>query len=418
MTIRTKAARRLPLAIALACLLAFAPAAPSQHEEHPHGVGDQVAHMLEELQGILGFGAQRRVEFESISKSAFRKLYQDRMRSETKPDELRREALFLKLFGFVPDDFDYEATVLDLMSEQAWALYDFKRRNLYLADWAPDEALEFAMVHELVHAIDDQNFNLRRYMKSAKDSEAQLARLAAMEGQASWVMTEWALRQAERSLEDNRLAAIATASATRFEAEQFPVFASSPLYFREVMIFPYTDGLLFQHELIERFGQDGFEHVFVQPPTNTQQILQPDLYLEGFDPDPPRLESVKIPKGFRKIYDGTFGQLDHRILIEQHLGDEDFASLLDSWRGGQFEVSENRRTGRAMLRYASRWEDPEDAREYYHLYRQICERKWDDLELVDSGEGRCEGVSRNGRLTIALDGSVVRSVEGLPVVED
>lgn len=410
-------------ALAAACFAAGLPVLAADREagaqqQGESGVFEQVDSMLEDLREIMNFGPRRPVKFTTMSKAQFRALYQKRMREEQNRRQIRGEVLFLKLFGLVPNDFDYEKTVLNLLSEQAWALYDFKRQNLYLADWAPPDAQEFALLHELVHAVDDQNFNLLKYVEGAKDSEQQLARLAAVEGQASWVMTEWAMRQSGRSLVGNRLLAITTASATRFEAAQFPVYESTPLYFREALIFPYTDGLLFQHDLIDRFGMDGLERVFRQPPQTTQQVLQPELYLDGLAPQPPELPGVKLPKGFKRVYDGTFGQLDHRILLEQHLGDENRGELLDKWRGSQFEVREKRRTGESVLRYAVRWDDTDAAREYYHLYRQVCERKWDGLELVDSGPDRCEGIASDGRVLLEVDGHVVRSTEGLPAGND
>ena len=370
--------------------------------------------MIEAIAEIMGFGPRRPVAMKTISKAQFRKLYRDQLRKEQSPREMHNEKLFLRLFGLVPEDFDYEKTVLDLMSEQAWALYDFKRRQLYLADWAPEDVLEFAMVHELVHALDDQNFNLLKFVKAAKDGEAQLARLAVLEGQASWVMTEWVLQQSERSLEGNRLLAITTASATKFEAQQFPVYEQTPLYFREILIFPYTEGLIFQHDMIERFGRDGFRRVFERPPQTTQQILQPELYIAGQNPAPPGLPRMKAPKGYKRVFEGTFGQLDHQILIEHHLGEGDRRKLLDQWNGSQFRVYENRRDGKTMLQYAARWQDPEAASEYYHIYRQICERKWKGLELVNDGKDRCTGQRDGFHVTLELDGDVVRSVEGLP----
>ena len=378
-------------------------------------VFSQVDEMLEDVQRIMGFGPRRPIRTRAISKQEFRRLYETRMRQQQKPKEMERELLFLRMFGLVPEDFDYEETVLDLLSEQAWALYDFKRRRLYLADWAPRDALEYALVHELVHAVDDHHFNLRKYVESAPESERQLARLAAMEGQASWVMTQWVMERSDRSLEGNRLLAVAAASATRFEARQFPVYERTPVYFREVLIFPYTDGLLFQDALIQRFGSAGFRKVFEQPPATTQQIIQPELYLQSFDPHPPSMEDISIPKAFKRVYDGTFGQLDHRILLEHHFGENDRGELLDRWRGAAFEIYQERGGTGAVLRYAVRWDSPEAAREYYHLYRQVCERKWEGLELVDSGADRCEGTGPLGRVMLELDGSVLRSVEGLPL---
>ena len=400
--------------MAILALASVAVPAQASEDKAPR-VFQQIDSMLEELKDIMGFGPRGPIEHKTISKAAFRKLYATRMKQSQKPKELERELLFLRLFGLVPDDFDYEKTVLDLLSEQAWALYDFKQRELYLADWAPAEALEYALLHELVHAIDDHHFSLLKYVEGASESEGELARLAAMEGQASWVMTEWAMRQSDKTLEGNRLLAIATASATRFEAQQFPVYDSTPLYFREVLIFPYTDGLLFQDELVRRLGSDGFKRVFSQPPETTQQILQPSLYLRGVVPEAPPLSDHPLPKGFKRVYDGPFGQLDHRILLEHHLGEEDRGELLDRWRGAQFDIYTKRRSDESLLRYAVRWQDADAAREYYHLYRQVCERKRPGLALVNRGPDRCEGTTDTGRVVLEIDGNVVRSVEGLPL---
>lgn len=413
---RTKRAALGWFAVALLVAGTAVPVRAAEDDPRPAlDVFQRIDSMLDELKDIMGLGPRRPIEHKTISKASFRKLYATRMKQSQKPRELERELLFLRLFGLVPEDFDYEKTVLDLLSEQAWALYDFKQRELYLADWAPAEALEYALLHELVHAIDDHHFNLLKYVEGASESEGELARLAAMEGQASWVMTEWAMRKSEKTLEGNRLLAVATASATRFEAQQFPVYDSTPLYFREVLIFPYTDGLLFQDELIRRLGSDGFKRVFEQPPETTQQIFQPSLYLNGVVPEAPPLPKHQLPKGFKRVYDGTFGQLDHRILLQHHLGDDERGELLDRWQGAQFEIYEKRRTGETLLSYAVRWQDSDAAREYYHLYRQICERKRPGLALIDRGSDRCEGSTSAGRVVLEIDGNIVRSIEGLPL---
>lgn len=406
---RPSSGKRLLLALAASISLL-----PAQAPPEPEDVFGQIDAITAELREIMGFGPRRPVRAAMIDKPQFRRLFSKLMRTEYKPREIRNEVLFLRLFGLVPRDFNYEKTVLDLMSEQAWALYDYRARRLYIADWAPPEARTFALTHELVHAIDDQQFNLLKYIKRANGAEGQIARMAVLEGQASWVMTEWLMQQSGRSLVDNKLLAITTASATRFEAAQFPVYAETPLYFREVLLFPYTDGLLFQQAMIEEFGQAGLRRVFDEPPRSSQQILQPELYLQGLDPEPPALPALQKPPNFRRVYDGTFGQLDHRILLEHHLNIDDAEDLLDQWRGARFEVYENRRNGAALLRYAARWADSEAANEYYQLYRQICERKWSGLEMVDSGAGRCEGETALGRVVLEVSGDTVRSIEGLP----
>ena len=108
------------------------------------------------------------------------------------------------------------------MTEQAAALYDYKTKQLYLATWTPRDLQEAALVHELAHALADQHFDLRKYMKKSKGADGDVARAAVLEGQASWIMIEYTLRQNGQSLLDNSLSAVLAATASRFAAEQYP----------------------------------------------------------------------------------------------------------------------------------------------------------------------------------------------------
>ena len=187
----------------------------------------QVDGMLASLSEITGLEVRKPIPREMLTRDEIRELIESRIAQESNPEEVRREELFLKLFGFVGDDFDLKGEVVDVLTEQAIALYDFKTRRLYLATWTPEEMQEFALVHELAHALADQHFNLKRFVKRARSSEEDIARSAVMEGQASWLMTEHVLRQSGRSMVGNRLLAIAAASASKVEADRFPVFLGS-----------------------------------------------------------------------------------------------------------------------------------------------------------------------------------------------
>ena len=122
----------------------------------------------------------------------------DRVKEATQED-IRIEELTLKKFGFVPKDFDLAKTTVDLLTEQAAAFYDFHKKKLYITDWTSPDLREAALTHELAHAIADQNFNLGRFLKQAsKNDDGALARMAVMEGQATWLMSESIARRGGR----------------------------------------------------------------------------------------------------------------------------------------------------------------------------------------------------------------------------
>ena len=114
------------LAIALVplvlTLLLFIPVLPSQTHSHEDSettdIFEQVNSMLKDLREIMGFGSSLSIQHSLISQNEFRNLYRKQLQEEFNPKQIRAEVLFLKLFGLVTDDFDYETTLLDLMSEQ------------------------------------------------------------------------------------------------------------------------------------------------------------------------------------------------------------------------------------------------------------------------------------------------------------
>ena len=373
----------------------------------------QMDQMLASLASIMGFGADRPIERELLSRQQINELVESRLDDESQKEEIRREELFLRLFGFVSGDFDLAQQVADVLTEQATALYDYKTRKLYLATWTPGDMQEFALVHELAHAIADQRFDLGRFVKKSHTADGDLARSAVIEGQASWVMTEWLFQQTNRSLKDNPHLAAATAGASRYEAESYPVYSSAPLYIRETMLFPYTDGLIFQQRLVEELGQKAFRIPFETAPLTTRHILDPNSYLRDELPTKPRLLPLR-QKGLQRTSRGNVGQLEHRILVQQYMDSRAVADEISGeWRGGRFEVYENAARDAAALRYGSDWSSPAAARRMFDVYRKVCLQKLPGAALTLEKDGHFAGKSDWGWFEVRLIDRSVVSLEGL-----
>ncbi len=407
---------RLLLAV-LAVLLVASPAALRADEidvARGEALFSRIDSMLAELTEIFGFGADAPISRQLITRAEITELVETRLAEEIAPEEIRREELFLKLFGFVGEGFDLAEQVSDVLTEQATALYDYKTKSLYLATWTPDDMQEFALVHELAHAIADQRFDLGRFVKKSSSADGDLARSAVIEGQASWAMTEWLFQQTGRSLADERHLAAATAGASRYEAESYPVYASAPLYIRETMLFPYTDGLLFQQRLVEEYGRRAFRMVFEKPPLTTRHVLTPQSYISDELPSKPKLLPLRA-KGFERVSRGLVGQLEHRILAEQYAGTRELADALSrEWQGGRFEIYENKERDRAILRHGSDWTSPMAARKVFELYRDVCLKKLPGADLVLDEPKRFVGRSDWGWFDIQMLDAGIAGLEGLP----
>jgi hypothetical protein len=369
---------------------------------------------LRELAKITGLVARKKIDSAVISREKVNEILKARVREVASPEEIRAEELALKKFGLVPPDYDLAGSMVELFTEQAVALYDFHRQKLYLTDWTPSGTQEPALVHELAHALADQHFNLERYLKQAKENDdASLARLAVMEGQASWLMTEYMARKMGQTLRDSGPLVESMARMASAPAGQFPVFEKAPLYMRETLIFPYTKGMLFQHAVFEKMGEKAFAEVFRRAPVSTQQILHPEAYFSARAPSAPPTPRFS-GKGFKRIIKGTIGELDHAILLTQYTSQGNAMELAPRWRGGQYAIYENRDRSRAVLSYAADWESGQAAAEYFKSYREVLGKKWKRMEVSSESENELRGNGDHGAFVLKREGSVVTSLEGLP----
>ena len=402
--------------IAVFLLLAWVAAAAGMQ---PAGdpVFREIDSILAELGKITGFKPLKPIQREVIRKERLKQFLEDRIKEEVKPEELRAEELTLKKFGFVPADFDLKKTTVELLTEQAAAFYDYKKRRLYILDSSSSSMQEIALVHELAHALADQHFNLARFVDRAGESDdGAMARLAVMEGQATWVMSEFMAQKMGLSLKKSPAIAQLMSQQTAATGGQFPVFDQAPLYLRETLLFPYTGGMLFQQAVVEKEDQAAFASVFRRPPESTQQILHPEKYFAGLAPSSPRLPEFRERGAYRVLAEGSIGELDHSILLRQYATQQDAESVAPRWKGGRYRLWEHKQQrGNTVLAYSSEWTDAGAAEEFFRLTRKILRGKWSRMEVMVDGGGVLAGRGDDGYFEVRLSGVVVTSLEGLNV---
>ncbi|MBZ5594056.1 MAG: hypothetical protein LAP39_17590 [Acidobacteriia bacterium] len=368
---------------------------------------------LRELAQITGLRLRHKVPYDLISKDQVNRYLKDRVADVSTPEELRIEELELKKFGFVPQDFDLAKTTVDLLTEQAAAFYDYHKKKLYITDWAPSGMREAALVHELAHALADQNFHLERFIRqSHDDDDLSMARMAVMEGQATWLMSEAVERRAGQSLKDSQAAVEVMSKAMESGGDQYPVFESAPLYLRRTLVFPYTQGMLFQNAVVQKLDEAAFAEVFRRPPVSTQQILHPEKYFAHLAPTRPTLPEFSR-HGYKRLALGTMGELDHALLIEQFRNEREAGKIAPHWRGGLYALEENKAEHRVVLEYAVEWEDADWARQFFAAYQDALQKKWRKIEVQCSSDSTFAGLGDDGYFVVRQDGAVVRSLEGL-----
>lgn len=200
---------------------------------------------------------------------------------DVQPDEILPKLLSL-----------YESQVLAFYDPHAHTYYSIRQLPKLPAEAAklvdPKTLEETVMVHELVHALQDQHFKLGEKEKALmRDTDANLAYHAVLEGEAVLVMVAHMLQKAGIDLnevvkDDAMLGMISSAA----QAEQM-IDPSTPRYFADMLKFPYLEGLKFVVAAYRRGGWAEIDKIHASPPRTTREVLHPEEYFNrSFTPRP------------------------------------------------------------------------------------------------------------------------------------
>lgn len=396
-------------------LLFAALAAGLLHAADPAPFFSEIGKIESGLSEITGLRFIHPVPYGVLNKDQLRAFLEQRIQKTLKPDDIRAEEITLKMLGLIPPDFDLRQNTVDLLTEQAAAFYDYNKKKLFVLEGSGGGLEErTALVHELAHALADQHFHLGKYIQEgARSDDGSTARLAVMEGQATWLMTAYLAKQDGEPAEVPDRALELMTESIQSSARDYPVFSKAPRYIRESLVFPYAAGMLFQNAVFRKLGRDSFSEVFTRPPLSTQQIMHPDLYLDHHAPQNPPVPKPPDHRGFRTLADGNLGEFDYKVLLTEYTTEEQAKSAAAHLAGSSYALLEHKHEKYPVLVYASTWDSPESAQKYFELYSQVLHGKWKTLEMQSETSTELTGHADQGYFRTWRDGQTVNHIEGL-----
>jgi hypothetical protein len=303
-------------------------------------------------------------------------------------------------FGLLPDTLQLGPLFRSLLLEQVVGYYDPRRDTLYVVDDVPEGQLQPILVHELVHALQDQHTDLDSLTRSVSEqNDRATAAQAALEGHATYAMMEWLISSQTGASVDLTAMPDLGGLLGGLDPSLFagtPVMRDAPRIVRESLIFPYIGGLVFLQRVWSAdparplpFGTD--------LPESTEQVLHPDRFLGDRDRPSEVVFMEDPPASWREIHSDGLGELEIRVLLEEHLGDPGrAATAAEGWDGDRYRLLRN--GGREVLIWVSVWDSERDAIEFEEEVGQAFEERY-------SGEG--------GARVVAVERG---QAEGRPVV--
>lgn len=257
---------------------------------------------------------------------------------------------------------------------------------LHLLTGSPEDKLAFVMAHELVHAVGDQRWNLKRLTRERRgETDVEIAVACLVEGDATIGGLAYAM--AERSgafdisdlfLGGGQIGWILEAAMKLARRGLLPDGGGldrAPAALAERLVFPYVGGTRLALAAGDGGprseggsfppGWDGVDDLYRDPPRSTEQVLHPERLLEVRD-DPQRLTlrvpARLLPRGARLRWHDILGELMVRTLLRAGLAEAEADAAADGW-DGDLLLHWRARAGQDALVWLSVWDSADEARQ-------------------------------------------------------
>ena len=275
------------------------------------------------------------------SRAETRRYVEGELARRYSPARIEAERKSMVAWGLIPADYDLRQLFVDLLEEQVSAYYDPVARTMVLGDWLAPAERQVALLHELVHALQDRDVALDAFLAPLPgQGDRVLARQALVEGEAVAVMFDVLMRRMGVDL-----ASLPDVGAIRSQiaaSSLGPVIQRAPRFLRDLLLFPYAEGLTFVHQWRRRSQWSAIGALYRDPPRSSAQILHPDKFL-GTRQDP---LVVALPDlaphtaGLSLVIEDEMGEFGLGGVLGVHLGEAAGRRTALGWRGDRFRVWE------------------------------------------------------------------------------
>jgi hypothetical protein len=317
----------------------------------------KVAEYVPMIEKALGRKFKTAPKLEERTRDQVRQFLIEHLEDSIPQRELAGQTATFRVLGLIPDTLDLKKFFVPLLTEQIIGFYDPRTKVLYVVKGAPSDYVGFTIMHELVHALQDQYVNLDSLENETSDSDRQSAVQAVIEGQATYeqaILMTGGPGNIVASLPggwEQIRTMIREAQATQ------PIFANAPMVIQESLLFPYVNGA----DFVRRYaGHHPGSMPFDSLPASTEQVMHDAAYF-GKHPDHPI--AVGLPPISGTIYQNDLGEFGTRLFFFKYLNNTGLAaSAAAGWGGDRYAIV---RTAKGEgIAWVSAWDTPLDAAEF------------------------------------------------------
>ncbi len=407
------------------------PATPEEKKKRAEAAITRVADIQVKLAKLRGLPMPKPVPAELQSTEDFRKFVQRELEKELPKAKAANLQTSLLHIGLYTKAIDLPKVLEQTMTSQAAAYYDPGTKKFFIV-MAPDNdtMLDTISAHELTHALQDQNFNLAKFMPPTLDDDAGIARRFLVEGDATFSMIAYLATDAKGpdalammtkliGSQIESMANMTVADYAEMMKQQAAGFSSMdpdmkksmetigelPPIIIGPMIDSYMKGAIVAMRAFDAGGWKAVDALYAHPPSSTEQVLHPSTKLIGKREEPKKVTLPKLPG--EELTQNVMGELQYQVYLQQWNVKNPDATA--GWGGDRYAVMKEK-DGRIVGYLATTWDSEKDAKEFADGYVESLKTRFPkaDTSKPEAGIAR----SDSGMVFVRVVGMNVFIVDG------
>lgn len=324
------------------------PAAQEEGRRRPtaieHTAIARIITATEEVRG-LEFKMPVRVDIESAARIAAS------LSDQITEEDVQKATHVYQALGLLPADIDVRELLEGVLGEQVVGYYDTDSARLVVRDDVirtlvgrpntREAALaRLTLLHELVHALQDQWLHLGEIYEADHDSDDEGVIRSIAEGDAMLAMV---LHDAAARGQDLREAALERGrrpvdlNGLNGNPSGEDALSNAPAILRVTLVAPYLLGLRVVARAYYEGGWDGVNSLFSTPPDSMEAVMHPvdpAVAAEVVMPDFPSMQEA----GYELLDEDTLGELELGVYLAQNRDEDVDTESAEGWHGDRIRI--------------------------------------------------------------------------------
>lgn len=279
------------------------------------------------------------VEVRFLSNTDFEKDFKadEEELNDSDKKEIEQFTGMLRAVGMISGDVDLYKAFNDFQSSGTLAYYSTEEKRITVRGTKITPAMKSTLVHELVHVLQDQNFDIgartEAFSEDAEDGDTPDNESsvfdAIVEGDASRIESQY--RESLSEAEQRRL----DASEEEQNEDANDAYKKLPKIVVTLETAPYALGEAVVAAVAEDGGNDAVDDLFTDTPKHEAALLDAFEVLTD-DTDADDVDVPELGAGEEKFASGEFGSLTLFFMLAERLPLKDALATADGWDGDKY----------------------------------------------------------------------------------